>query len=71
MTLISRPIKGYNHERYDRNRHGGGVLVYIKDMITYDRILPLSAVDLCDYPFNYDSINFFAVTKQLPLYILT
>ena len=32
-------IKGYNHERYDRNRHGGGVLVYIKDIITYDRIL--------------------------------
>ena len=29
----------YNHERYHRNRHGGGVLVYIKDTITYDRIL--------------------------------
>ena len=32
-------IEGYNHERYDRNRHGGGVLVYIKETITYDRIL--------------------------------
>ena len=32
-------IEGYNHEHYDRNRHGGGVLVYIKDTITYDRIL--------------------------------
>ena len=32
-------IEGYNHERYDRNRHGGEVLVYIKDTITYDRIL--------------------------------
>ena len=32
-------IEGYNHERYDRNRYGGGVLVYIKDTITYDRIL--------------------------------
>ena len=35
-SLISS--KGYNHKRYDRNRHGGGVLVYIKDIITYDRI---------------------------------
>ena len=32
-------IEGYNHEGHDRNRHGGGVLVYIKDTITYDRIL--------------------------------
>ena len=30
--LIS--IEGYNHERYDRNRHGGGVRVYIKGTIT-------------------------------------
>ena len=36
-SLIS--IEGYNHERYDRNRHGGGELVYIKDTITCDRIL--------------------------------
>ena len=27
-------IEGYNHEGYDRNRHGGEVLVYIKDTIT-------------------------------------
>ena len=27
-------IEGYNHEHYDRNRHGGEVLVYIKDTIT-------------------------------------
>ena len=32
-------INGYNHEGYDKNRHGGEVLVYIKDTITYDRIL--------------------------------
>ena len=31
-------IDGYNHERFDRNRHGGGVLVYVKDTITYDRL---------------------------------
>ena len=31
-------IDGYNHERCDRNRHGGGVLIYIKDTITYDRL---------------------------------
>ena len=31
-------IDGYNQERFDRNRHGGGVLVYIKDTITYDRL---------------------------------
>ena len=36
-SLIS--TDGYNHESYDRNRHGGGVLIYIKDTITYDRIL--------------------------------
>ena len=36
-SLIS--IEGYNHERYDRNRHGGGVLFYTKDTITYNRIL--------------------------------
>ena len=35
-SLIS--IEGYNHEHYDKNRNGGGVLVYIKDTITYDRI---------------------------------
>ena len=23
-------IDGYNHERYDRNRHGGGVCIYLK-----------------------------------------
>ena len=32
-------IEGYKHERYGRNRHGGEVLVYIKDTITYYRIL--------------------------------
>ena len=31
-------IDGYNHERCDRNRHDGGVLIYIKDTITYDRL---------------------------------
>ena len=35
-TLIS--IDGYNHERCDRNRHGGGVLVYIRHTIAYDRL---------------------------------
>ena len=32
-------IEGYNHECYDKNRHEGEVLVYIKDTTTYDRIL--------------------------------
>ena len=31
-------IDGYNNERCDRNRHGGGVLVYIKNTIAYDRL---------------------------------
>ena len=35
-SLIS--IDGYVHERCDRNRHGGGVLIYIKDTIIYDRL---------------------------------
>ena len=35
-SLIS--IDGYFHERDDRNRHGGRVLIYIKDTITYERL---------------------------------
>ena len=27
-------IDGYNHERYDRNRHGGGVCIYINLQLT-------------------------------------
>ena len=34
--LIS--IDEYNHEQCDRSRHGGGVLIYIKDTITNDRL---------------------------------
>ncbi len=30
-------IPGYNIERKDRNRHGGGVAVYVKDDIRYER----------------------------------
>ena len=32
-------IEGYNHDRYGRNRHAGEILIYIKDTISYDRIL--------------------------------
>ena len=35
-TLIS--IDVYNHERCDRNQHGGGVLVYIYNSIAYDKL---------------------------------
>ena len=35
-SLIS--IDGYNHERCNRNRHGGGVLVYIKNTIACDKL---------------------------------
>ena len=35
-SLIS--IDGYNHEQCDRNRHGGGVLIYIEDTIIHDRL---------------------------------
>ena len=31
-------IDEYNHEQCDRSRHGGCVLIYIKDTITYDRL---------------------------------
>ena len=45
-SLIS--IDGYLHERHDRNRHGGGVLIYIKnDTITYER-LQNDDTKLCD-----------------------
>ena len=29
-------IDRYNHERYDRNRHGGGVCIYLKSSINYE-----------------------------------
>ena len=44
-SLIS--IDGYFHERHDRNRHGGGVLIYIKDTITSER-LQNDDTKLCD-----------------------
>ena len=44
-SLIS--IDGYFHERHDRNRHGGGVLIYIKDTITYEK-LQIDDTKLCD-----------------------
>ena len=44
-SLIS--IDGYFHERHDRNRFGGGVLIYIKDTITYER-LQNDNTKLCD-----------------------
>ena len=40
-------IDGYFHERHDRNRHGGGVLIYIKDTITYEKI-QIDDTKLCD-----------------------
>ena len=44
-SLIS--IDGYFHERHDRNKHGGGVLIYIKDTITYET-LQTDDTKLCD-----------------------
>ena len=29
-------IDGYSHERYDRNRNGGGVCIYLKSSINYE-----------------------------------
>ena len=40
-------IDGYFHERHDRNRHGGGVLIYIKDAITYEKP-QIDDTKLCD-----------------------
>ena len=40
-------IDGYFHERHDRNRHGGVVLIYIKDIITYEK-LQNDDTKLCD-----------------------
>ena len=36
--IVSISIDGYNYERCERNRHGGGVLVYIKNTIAHDRM---------------------------------
>ena len=38
-------IYGYNHERFDRNRHGGGVSIYIKSSINYERLNDFSPSD--------------------------
>lgn len=36
MTSAETSIDGYNLERRDRNRHGGGVCLYIRDDLTYN-----------------------------------
>ena len=36
ISKCHHEIDGYNHERYDRNRHGGGVCVYLKSSINYE-----------------------------------
>ena len=28
-------IQGYNHYRLDRSRHGGGVMIFVKEMFTF------------------------------------
>ena len=38
-------IYGYNHERFDRNRHGGGVCIYIKSSVNYERLNDFSPSD--------------------------
>ena len=44
-SLIS--IDKYFHERHDRNRCGGDVLIYIKDTIIYEK-LQIDDTKLCD-----------------------
>ena len=45
-SLISKD--GYFHERHDRNRHEAGVLIYIKDTITYEKLQTPNDSRLCD-----------------------
>ena len=42
-----KSIDGYFHERHDRNRHGGSILIYIKDTITHEK-LQIDDTKLCD-----------------------
>ena len=39
---------GTSMKRHDRNRHGGGVLIYIKDTITYEKLQTPYDSRLCD-----------------------
>lgn len=40
-------VNGYKHERNDRSfRHGGGLIVYIKDSVQYRRRLDLESMNL-------------------------
>ena len=45
ISTCHTEIDGYNHERFDRNRHGGGVCIYIKSSINYERLNDFSPSD--------------------------
>ena len=45
-------IDGYNHERYDHNRHGGGVCIYLKSSINYEVVDVASHQDGLELNFS-------------------
>ena len=70
-------ITGYALERKDRNRHGGGVCLYIKDNLSYnrrddlsDKTLEILFVEIClpkTKPFIIGSSSF--ARPNTPVYI--
>lgn len=54
-TEISIP--GYHSQRLDRNRHGGGVLMYIKDIFHYSILpKPIDALELVSVVVQHNTI---------------
>ena len=46
MVIDLVNLEGYNIVRRDRNKHGGGVCFYLRNIITFCRQYPLENDDL-------------------------
>ena len=45
ISTCHTEIDGYIHEKFDRNRHGGGVCICIKSSINYEKLNDFSPSD--------------------------
>ena len=57
-------IYGYNHERCDRNRHGGGLCIYLKSSINYE------VVDVASHQDDLELISLEIKPKCAKFFIL-
>ena len=50
-------VPGYNSQRFDRHRHGGGVLIYFKDIFHYSILpKPIDALELVSVVIQHHTI---------------